>query len=1106
MICPHCGAAVASGKKFCGDCGAALPWRCQSCGSDNPADKRFCGDCGAARTAVSATSQVAMQTAAIASSPERRLMTVVFVDLVGSTALGQRLDPEELRKVMADFHDLFGSLITAFNGFIARYMGDGVLVYFGYPQAHETDAERAIRAGLAIVDAIPRLDTLAGPPGTLRVRVGIDSGLVVVGDQIGFGSARETAVVGDVPNLAARLQTAAEAGTVVISEATRLLVGNLFEYRALELANLKGRRGVERAWVVLRESVIESRYEALRGAHLPLVNRTEELDLLLRRWDQAKTGEGRVVLLAGEAGIGKSRLIAALEQYVGTGSHLCLRFLCSPHHLDTPLYPIIRHIERAAKFQHGDSPAAKWDKLATSLPAGASSEDKALMADLLSIQCSAPDLLKNMTPQRRKAKTFATIIHQIDSLAQQSPILATLEDMHWADPSTLELVDLFIETVQRLPLLLVITARPEVHPAWAARPHVTVSPLSGLDARTAAILIKQVAGGQELPRAVIDRIVSHADSVPLFMEELTKTVLATHRSNKEGDQVLPIESLSVDAVPTSLHSSLMARLDRLPVGKQIAQIGAVIGREFSFEMIQAISHVPAKRLEQALAELAQAEIIVAYGKPPLASYTFRHALVQDAAYASLLRDRRREIHQRLAEELEKDIAGAAAEPQLIAWHYAEAGLPDQSIHYYLKAAERATGRFALTEMVNHLRHGVRQITHLPESAERQRRELSLQLALGRALIDHEGGNSESVRTTFERASQLCVALDEVDLLPRVYDGLIVNHHFIRSQPEKILQYTSEIVALHRRTGDPRALLMTRRAGCLANLLLGHFEAAREEMQKLIDMYDPARDGPQAGMSTRDPKVSTSTLLGICLTILGYPDSGAAMSLAGVQHAASLNHVISLNLGLRRACAQAALQRDTQRVAEFSDQLVALNAEYETYKGSWEGTFFHDWAQLHARSDLALFDRLQNFLRHLDATKNWALLPFYMALTAELSGRLGDVAIASALLERATELVKITGARWWEAEITRLRARFSAHDVEESETLLQSSLATAREQGAKLWELRASIDLTKLLREQGKHTAARELLEPTYRWFSEGWGTPDLVTARKLLDEIGQHHS
>ena len=735
-------------------------------------------------------------------------------------------------------------------------------------------------------------------------------------------------------------------------------------------------------------------------------------------------------------------------------------------------------MERAAKFQRGDSAATKWDKLDGVLPSGTSAEDKALLAELLSIQHSGADFLKTVTPQQRKSMTFAAILRQIGNLARQQPTLAILEDAHWADPTTLELLNVLVEAVHQLSLLLVITARPEVRPAWASRPHVTVKVLGGLDDRLAASLIKQVAGGRELSPEIIGRIIAHADSVPLFIEELTKTVLA-------GPLGQNGRSLSPDVVPTSLYSSLMARLDRLMVGKEVARTGAVIGREFSFELMQAVSQLPAKSLEDALTELAQAEIIVPHGQPPLASYTFKHALVQDAAYASLLRDQRRAIHRRLAEVLEADTSDEAAEPQLIAFHFAEANAPDRSVHHYQEAAERATGRFALAEMVHHLRNGLRQIAHVPDSDDRRRRELALQLELGSALIDHEGADSEGVRAAFERALQLCLALDDMQLLPRVYDGLVLNYHYIQSQPEKMIQYTGDIVAMHQRTGDRQALLMKKKAGSLANLLLGRFESARDEMQSLIDMYDPERDGPKAGVTTRDPKVSICVVLGICLTILGRIDSGAAMSLSGIQHAESLDHAISLNLGLRRACAQAMLQKDVRSVTELADRMAALRAEYETYKGSWEGTFFHDWAQMCTRPDPVLFDRMRVFLDHLDATKNWALLPLYLVSTAELSGQSGDAATAAALLERAAEIVKLTGSRWCEAEIIRLQARYGARDAEQAIALLRSSLVLAREQGAKLWELRTATDMARLLRDLGDKGGAQAVLAPVYGWFTEG---------------------
>jgi predicted ATPase len=696
--------------------------------------------------------------------------------------------------------------------------------------------------------------------------------------------------------------------------------------------------------------------------------------------------------------------------------------------------------------------------------------------------------------------TFDAILRQIDRVTRQRPTLLIFEDVHWADPTTLDLLSLIGEAARQLPLLVLATARPEVLLAWASRPHVTVKVLNGLDDGYAADLIRQVTGGRELPREIIDRIIAHADSVPLFIEELTKSVVWTSIDKDRGSGP-PTEAFSVDLVPASLYSSLTSRLDRLALGKEIARTASVIGREFSFNLLQAVSQQQPKRLEDALAELVQSEIILAHGEPPTATYTFRHALVQDAAYASLLRDRRRAIHQRLAEVLESDPLGEAAEPQVLAWHFAEAGVPDRAVYQYQRAAEHATGRFALAEMVHHLRNAIRQTSLLENRTDRPRRELSLQLELGRALIDHEGANSEGVHLAFERALQLCLELNELDLLPRVYDGLVVNYYYIRSQPDKILEYMNNLESVHQRIGGQRALFMRRRAECLAQLLFGEFEAACEGMQELIDMYDPERDGPNAGMSTRDPKVSICVLLGICLTILGRAESGAAMSSSAVEHAERLGHPVSLNLALRRACAQATLQKNVRRVTELADRMAELRATYETYKGSWEGTFFHDWAQMCARPDPVVFDRMRVFLHHLEAAKNWALLPLYIVSTAEVARSSVDSPVIAELLERASEIIEVTGSRWCQAEVTRLRARFCARDAEESVALLRSSLATAREQGAKLWELRAATDTARLLCDLGYHDAARDILAPVYASFSGESEIPDLVTAQTLLQEL-----
>jgi class 3 adenylate cyclase len=1102
MNCPRCGAKTVSGKRFCGECGSPLPWICSACGSENPSGNKFCGDCGAPHGGGQTAARERVSVAA-APIPERRQLTVMFADLVGSTPLGGRLDPEDLREVIATYHGCVASVVARFDGFVAHYVGDGVLVYFGYPQAHEDDAERAARAALAVIKAVDHLETVAGPAGTLRVRIGIATGLVVVGDLIGSGSSLETSVVGETPNLAARLQTLADPGMVVISETTRRLTGGLFEYRQLGPAKLKGMEAPVHAWAVLAESTIDSRFEALRPEQVRLVGRREEIELLRRRWEQAKSGSGRVVLLSGEPGMGKSRLIAALEQELGDAAHLSMRFLCSPYYQDTPLHPVIRQIERSARFQRGDSPARKWDKLRSVLvPDSLTEREITTLGDLLSIPGAADDLADTLTPQRRKERTFSVLLKHFRVLARQHPIVVVFEDVHWADPTTRDLLDLVIETVDQFPVLFVVTTRPELQPSWASRAHASVQLLNALDRPEAVLLINALAGERELPPEVINRIIMRADGVPLFIEELTRTVLDTEPRRPTGGPEAGRAPLSADAVPVSLQASLMARLDRLTVGKDVAQTGSVIGREFSFESLQAVTSLNGQELEAALRELVQAGLIIPRGQPPEATYTFKHALVQDAAYASLLRDRRRAIHLRLAGILERDAAGSAArEPELLAWHFAEGGSPEQSITYYEKAAAVTTGRFALTEQVTHLRKALAQVRHLADPVARQRRELDLQVALGRVLIDCHGSGSEEVRLAFERARELCLALNDTAQLLRVHDGLM-NYHFTHCEPQKVLRYATEMFEVGQNTGDPQAFLMARRSSGFANLLLGRFEASRRDMEELVAIYRPERDGPHAALTTRDPKVSACTILGICLTAIGCPESGRAASLAGVQHGDSLNHPISLILGLRRACVQRMMMRDPDGATEFSSRLHAvMESKHETFLGAREGIIFDGWARLYLRRDTGLMDRLRTSLAELDAEKHWAMLPFFIANVAEIGGGHGDIAGAAGLLERAAELAVITGEQWYMAEITRLQARFNARTADDPMTLLQSSLATAREQGARLWELRTATDVARLWLEQDRADEARDLLAPIYGWFTEGFHTPDLVAARALLEEL-----
>jgi class 3 adenylate cyclase len=1097
MRCPRCGANVALGKNFCGDCGAPLPLACMACGSENPAGKRFCADCGAALTTKLAEQPGPATSRHHEAIAERRQLTVMFVDLVGSTLLATRLDPEDLRQVITRYQECITSLVTRFEGFVARYMGDGALVYFGFPQAHEDDAERAVHAGLAMVDAVYHLSTMAGPAGTLACRVGVATGPVVVGDVIGFGSSLELPVVGDTPNLAAGLITMADPGMVVIAETTRRLTGELFDYKIVGPGRLKGSPTPVYAWAALAERSIDSRFEALRTGKLPLVGRMEELDLLLRRWEQAKTGEGRAIFLTGEPGIGKSRLVVALEQKIKAAPWARIRLVCSAHHRDSPLYPILRHLERAAKIEPGDSPAIKLAKLTSLIEADVSHPDVAVIADLLSIPLS--EQLSDI-PARGKVVALNALLRQFEKLGRQGPVFVVVEDIHWADPTTLDWLDLLVEKLEWLPMLLVVTSRPELRPPWVIRPQVTVQVLSGLNRRDAASLIRSVAEGRIPQQEVVDKIIAHADGIPLFIEELTKTVLDVRVHLAPGQQSLA-EPLSPAAIPTTLHASLMARLDRLGAAKEIAQIGSVIGREFSFERLQGLSKLSGKGLEEALSELLQTGLVTMHGHPPHSAYTFKHALVQDTAYASLLRERRRTVHLRLAELLEKEASRSDGPlPEVIAWHFGEAGAASRSIDYYLKAAERTTGRFALTERVNHLRKALRQVAQIPGSTDTIRRELALQVALYQALVDEQGSGSDEVRSAVEQARALCLKLDDTQELIRVQDGLF-NYHFSHSQPDTLLRYASEMNDVGQRTCNPQAFIMARKMSGFANLLQGRFEAACEEMRRLVEIYDETRDG-YGVLAVRDPKVGAYTVLGICLTALGYPESGAGKSLEAVQHADSLNHEVSQIVALRRACVQHMMQRDTQTVLRLSERLLALATKFETFKGARDGTIFNCWAKLQTRHDPVLMARMRDCIEQFDATEYWALLPFFMASAAEVMAKYGDLKNAVALLKRAAELVQLTGEEWPQPEILRLQACLCVQDFDQRVGLLRAGLDKARQQNAKLWELRCAVSLAGIWFEQGDRKAARDVLAPVVAWFTEGLEAPDLVAARELLVQAG----
>src|SRR5437588_3835975 len=628
-------------------------------------------DAGAKAPSSDAATTTRAPTASPEDRAERRQVTVLFSDLVGSTALSARMDPEDLREVISAYHKCVAETVRRLGGFVAQYLGDGILVYFGYPTAHEDDAERAVRVGLELIAAVNGLKTRVLP----QTRVGIATGLVVVGDLLEAGKAHERDIVGETPNLAARLQGIAQPNTVVVAESTRKLLGNLFELQDLGTRELKGMAEPVRAWAALRANSVESRFEALHTTGLAtLVGRDEEVELLMRRWKQAKKGEGRAVLISGEPGIGKSRLTAALCEHIRTEPHARLRYFCSPHYQDSALYPFVAQLERAAGFTREDGVETKLGKLKTLLAPGVGDDDDiALIGELLSLPSGATDL--KLSPQRRREKLFEALLTQLEAQSRRRPVVVIFEDTHWIDPTSRELLDLAVDRMRQLPILMAITFRPEFQPPWAGRSHVTSLVLNRLDERDGAALAQELAGSTVLTAHVIAEIVERTDGVPLFVEELTKAVLESTGQEDRVAAVMATKSAATLSVPAALHASLMARLDRLgPASKEIAQIGAVLGREFTYELIEPVAQRDRRELERALDQLREAGLLFCRGTAPHSSYVFKHALVQDAAYDMLLRARRQELHAHVAAVLQQDFADIVErQPELLAHHLTAAG-------------------------------------------------------------------------------------------------------------------------------------------------------------------------------------------------------------------------------------------------------------------------------------------------------------------------------------------------------------------------------------------------------------------------------------------------
>ena len=791
---------------------------------------------------------VSVDTAAASSSPsaspedraERRQVTVMFSDLVGSTALSARMDPEDLREVITAYQKCVAQIVQRFGGFVAKYMGDGVLVYFGYPHAHEDDAERAVRAGLELVAAVDALKTHA----PLQSRVGIATGLVVVGDLVGAGASQEQAIVGETPNLAARLQGLAEPNEVVIAEDTRKLIGHLFELEDLGATDLKGIAEPVRCWVVLRPAFVESRFDAFHAGSLTeLVGREEEVELILRRWSKAKSGEGQVVLLSGEPGIGKSRLTAGLMEHLANEPHTRLRYFCSPQHTDSALYPIISQMERAAGFTHDDNAQAKLDKLDGVLARSLTpSQDAALLADMLSLPNDGRYPALELDPQQRRQKTFEALTAQLGALAQTKPVLMIFEDVHWIDPTSLEAVGRTVDRLRTLGVLLIVTYRPEFEPPWIGRPYVTAVTLNRLGEREITAMIDRVTGNKALPENIRQDIIERTDGVPLFVEEMTKAVLETESEAAAAEAISMAPSPAL-AVPASLHASLMARLDRLGPAKEVAQIGSAIGRQFSHDLLASVVSKPETELGSALDRLTAAGLLFRQGVPPHASYLFKHALVQDAAYGTLLREPRRALHARIAQTLEIQFAEIAEnQPELLARHCTEAGLIEKAAGLWGKAGQRALARAALIEGTEQIKRALDQIVTLPATPALRGEQIKLEVAFANALA--LTGDHVHAKEHYDRALAIYDPAEHGPLTTRSGRDVGVTLLSFRSLCVWQLGYTAAArsdvelaVKNARQTGQATTLMYTLFAAAANHIRFGNFAAAHTQVDELIAFAD-----------------------------------------------------------------------------------------------------------------------------------------------------------------------------------------------------------------------------------------------------------------------------
>ena len=1126
MQCSGCGSHNPEDVRFCGHCGVPLLHRCPQCGYENPPRFRFCGACGVPLpgrvNATDATSEEGPQhvqgarsrTAASPSTAhaepeaERRHLTVLFCDLVGSTALAMRLDPEELRDVIREYQSVCAEVIERFEGHIAQYLGDGLLVYFGYPKAHEDDGQRAARAALGMVEAVRRLNESLIRERELRlaVRVGIHTGLVVMG-AIGGHGRQERLALGDTPNVAARLQGLASPDTIVVSAATQRLIRGTFACEELGTHAIQGVPTPMRVFRVVREVDAQSRFEGAGGGGLtPLVGREPELGSLLELWAHVKDGHGHVVVLTGEAGIGKSRLVQVIKERVGAEGHGWVEWRSSPYHQHSPLYPAIAHLHRLLGWRAEESSSEKLRKLEVLLAqyGYALPEAVPLFASLLTLPLPEHYQALALAPQRQKAKTLEALLAWRWHGPEQGPLLFIVQDLHWLDPSTLEFLDLLVDRAARLRVFALLTCRPTFRPRWAPGAHLTDLTLDRLPRPQAALMIERVAGGKALPIEVREQLLTRTDGVPLFIEELTKMILESGFLREMDDRYELKGPLPPLAIPDTLHDSLVTRLDRWPAAKPVAQLGATIGRQFSFELLQAVSPPDGAALERALGQLVEAELLYQRGGPPTSTYAFKHALIQEAAYQSLLRSTRQQYHQRIAQALvERFPETVATQPELLAHHYTEAGLAAQALPYWQRAGQRAVERSANLEAISHLSKGLDLLKALPEAPERTQQELMLQLALGAPLLMIKGYPAPEVEHTYTRALELCERVGDSAQLFSALSGLW-GVYLTRPRLQVARDLAERSFALARRLAN-RALLQEAHLMLGASLFyLGDLVSARTHLEQGIALYQR----PTGAVFTlgADPGARCLAWAAWALWMLGYPGQALARINEALPPDQEVPHAFTRAWVLHFAATLHAWRGEYQLTQEKAEAEIALSSEHGFVRWLAGGTVRRGWALAMRGAPEEGLAQLNQGVAGWPSSAGELGLTSILAQQAEVYGRGKRATEGLRVLADALALVEKNAERYYEAELHRLRGELllQSHPLpsgNEVEGCFAQALDIARRQQAKSLELRAALSLSRLWQAKGETERARELLGASRSWFTEGFDTRDLQEAKALLQAL-----